>query len=777
MNEMQIRRRGLSLLLALLLARCFFPFPLSAAALTSETEWATAMIRAAKAWEAGAAGEGVIIAVVDTGVDFSHPALAERIIAGYNAIKSSTALKDMEDDHGHGTMIAGIIAAARGGSAPAGVAHQASIMPIKAVSSSGVGDDRHIAGGIIWAVDHGARIINLSIASEAQSSELTAALRYAAERDCLVIAATGNLPNTGDNALGTLPQDRDGVGFPAADPNVVAVTALDKDEHIADFSLTGPEVLLSAPGDTVLTTYPSYLGTGAGLAYTNGTSVAAALVSGAAAIVWGAHPEATAAEVLQALETSARDKGRVGLDEEYGYGVLDVYRALQSLEPQILYHAPAVLTWGGGTVDSGDGAAVSIPAGAFNLPVDASGSVEAALPVNIGIFGGASLAVEGMRGIGPAYEVAWEGSAPQKAVTLTLPLGSDAPGAGIAYIYRLQGSRWVKVGGGAEAVPGGEVSAGIFAPGVYQIGVARQPLHAERVAGSDRIQTALAAAREAFPQGTDSVVIARADDFPDALAGVPLAYKLQAPLLLTFPDVLPADVLAAIQSLAPLNIYILGGEGAVSVPVARQLAGIAPITRLYGSDRYETAAAVARLLGSRDQAVIVNAQNFPDALSIAAEAAQAGWPILLTERDTLPEATARTLRNLSVSRVVIVGGPGAVSAEVESILPSPRRLAGDDRYDTSASVLYDRPPAGANLYIATGRNFPDALTGGLLAALNSSSIMLVSPDGLTERQKSLLASLRGKNVVTLGGAGSVSEELLAEVRKIVDLTAVTMTGP
>ncbi|MDR1603957.1 MAG: S8 family serine peptidase [Gracilibacteraceae bacterium] len=744
-----------------------FAAPAGAASLEAEPEyqWTAAMVRAPQAWDLGADGSGIIVAVIDTGVDFSHPELAARVVAGYNAIKSSTALKDMEDDHGHGTMIAGIIAAERNNIAPVGVAHMAAVMPIKAVSSSGSGDDRDIAAGIVWAVEHGARIINLSIASTAQSPELTEALRYAAEKGCLIVAATGNLPNTAENVLGTVEQDQEGVGYPAADPHVVAVTALTREERIADFSLTGAEVLLSAPGDTVLTTYPTYLGTGGGLAYTKGTSVAAALVSGAAALIWSEFPEATAAEVMLALTSSARDKGRVGRDEEYGYGVLDVYRALQSLKPQVLYHAPAVLNWSGGTVASGDDAVVAIPPGAFNLAVDPSGTVEAALPVNIAPTTEASLYVGGVEGLGVAYSVAWEGQPPQKAITLTLPLGSDAPGAGIAYIYRLQGSRWVKVGGGAAAVPGGSVSAGLFAPGIYQVGVVRQSLPVDRVAGLDRIQTALATAREAFPQGTDSVVIARADDFPDALAGVPLAYKLQAPLLLTFPDSLPPEVLDVIQTLSPLNIYILGGEGAVSVSVARQLAGIAPITRLYGGDRFETAAAVARLLGTRGQAVIVNGRNFPDAVSIAAEAAQAGWPILLTERDELPEVTARALRNLSVTRTIIVGGPGVVSAELENTLPAPTRLAGDNRYDTSASVLYAHLPTGANLYIATGRNFPDALTGGLLAALNSSSIMLVSPDGLTARQKSLLSTLRGKQAVALGGTGSVSEELLAEVKR------------
>jgi type VII secretion-associated serine protease mycosin len=735
-----------------------------------EYQWTAAMIRAPQAWELGAAGEGVVVAVVDTGVDFSHPELAERVIAGYNAIKSSTALKDMEDDHGHGTMIAGIIAAARDDTAPAGVAYHASIMPIKAVNSSGTGDDRHIAGGIIWAADHGARIINLSIAAAAQSPELTAALRYAAEKGCLIVAAAGNLPSAADNALGTMEQDREGVGFPAADPHVVAVTALTREARVADFSLTGAEVLLSAPGDTVLTTYPTYLGTGTGLAYTKGTSVAAALVSGAAALVWSKYPDATADEVLRVLEMSARDIGRTGQDEEYGYGVLDVYRALQSLSPQTLYHAPAALSWGGGAVASGDGAVLGVPPGAFDLAVDAGGALEAALPVNIEMSGEASLFAEGITGLGTAYAVTWEGPAPQKALALTLPIGGDAAGAGAdaAHIYRLQGSRWVEVGGGAPATAGGFVSAGIYAPGLYQVGVPSDPRVNDRVAGADRIRTALATAREAFPQGTDSVVIARADDFPDALAGVPLAYKLQAPLLLTFPDVLPTEVLETIQKLAPLNIYILGGEGAVSVPIARQLAGIAPITRLYGADRHETAAAVARLLGNRGQAVIVNAQNFPDALSIASEAARAGWPILLTERDRLPEVTARALRNLGVSRTLIVGGTGVVSAEVEALLPHPARLAGDNRYDTSASVLYAYMPTGANLYIATGRDFPDALTGGLLAALNSSSVMLVSPEGLTARQQSLIMSLRGKRAVALGGTGTISEELLAEVNRLLE---------
>jgi putative cell wall-binding protein len=274
-------------------------------------------------------------------------------------------------------------------------------------------------------------------------------------------------------------------------------------------------------------------------------------------------------------------------------------------------------------------------------------------------------------------------------------------------------------------------------------------------------------AHAAFPQVANAVVIARSDDYPDALAGVPLAYKLQAPLLLTFPHSLPVEVFQSIQNMAPSAIYILGGDAAVSVPVARQLSTIAPITRLYGSDRYETAAAVARQLDNLGSAVIVNGLNYPDAVSVAAAAGRTGVPILLTDKDTLPEVTAKALRTLNITQVTVVGGAGVISDSVLAALPNPTRLAGADRYDTSAAVIRAFPGDGARLYIATGRNFPDALTGGLLAALNNTSILLVDPLGLTPQQRSLLTTLRGKKAVALGGSASVSEEIMSEVRALL----------
>lgn len=163
-----------------------------------------------------------------------------------------------------------------------------------------------------------------------------------------------------------------------------------------------------------------------------------------------------------------------------------------------------------------------------------------------------------------------------------------------------------------------------------------------RIAGTDRIETAVKIAQEGWPHGSESVIIARSDQFPDALAGVALAKEENAPILLTASDELDARVTAELKRLKPLTVIILGGEGALGSGVESEIKKVVSwtedIRRIAGQDRYDTAALIAESFPEAESIAIATGSDFPDALSLASAAAGQGCPLVLTAKDSLPEA-------------------------------------------------------------------------------------------------------------------------------------------
>jgi hypothetical protein len=240
-------------------------------------------------------------------VDTTHPDLAGRTVAGYNVVDPSSAPSDTA---GHGTFVAGVIAAnTNNGAGVAGVVWNGRVMPVKVFAGASAFDS-DVATGIVWAVDHGARVINLSLGGPQPSDLLHAAVQYAANRDVVVVVAAGN---SGDNT----PQ------YPAAFPEVIAVGATDPAGQRVDFSTYGDWLDVAAPGFNITSTYLN-----GGYATGAGTSFAAPIVSGIAALVRAQNPALTQAQVGDRLRTSARDAGPRGIDPYYGYGVIDAARAL-----------------------------------------------------------------------------------------------------------------------------------------------------------------------------------------------------------------------------------------------------------------------------------------------------------------------------------------------------------------------------------------------------------------------------------------------------------------
>jgi subtilisin family serine protease len=256
-------------------------------------------------------GAGIVVAVVDTGIA-PAPDLEGRLLAGWNVVEGTT---DATDDNGHGTHVAGTIAEnADNGLAEAGLAPEVSLLPVKVLDASGGGTDSDVAGGIVWAADHGARVLNLSLGGASSSRVLSDAVRYATTHGVLVVAAAGN--------------ESGAVGYPARIASVLGVGAVDSSLARASFSNTGTGLDLVAPGvGIVQQTLGDTPGSFVDATY-SGTSMATPFVTAAAALVLASKPKTTPASVLRLLERTAQDLGVAGRDDETGYGLVRADRAL-----------------------------------------------------------------------------------------------------------------------------------------------------------------------------------------------------------------------------------------------------------------------------------------------------------------------------------------------------------------------------------------------------------------------------------------------------------------
>ncbi|EXX91875.1 serine protease [Paenibacillus darwinianus] len=280
--------------------------------LYAQYQWNLPQIETEKGWNLSKGSQEVAIAVLDTGVQSDHPDLVGKLAQGLNIVDKKQA---PDDDVGHGTHVAGIIAASvNNGEGVAGISWYNKIMPVKVLDSSGAGTTYSVAEGLIWATDNGAKVINMSLGNYASAQFLHDAIRYAYDRDVVLIAASGN-------------DDTDRPGYPAAYPEVVAVAATDANSKKAAFSNYGDYIDVAAPGDTIPSTYP-----GNQYAALSGTSMASPHVTALAALIRSINPSLTNVEVMKLLTTTATDLGDKGKDNYYGYGQIDVVRALEAAE-------------------------------------------------------------------------------------------------------------------------------------------------------------------------------------------------------------------------------------------------------------------------------------------------------------------------------------------------------------------------------------------------------------------------------------------------------------
>ncbi|WP_338497531.1 type VII secretion-associated serine protease mycosin [Streptomyces sp. SJL17-4] len=317
---------------AVLLATAFAVLPATTTPAYADTirarQWGLQALHTTEAWRT-TKGEGITVAVLDTGVDAEHPDLEGSVLTGRDLVGFGASRGDRAWAR-HGTAMAGIIAGhghgPDGGDGVLGIAPDARIMPVRVILE---GTDKSrdkarktrgtaLAEGIRWAADHGADVINMSLGDDSKSAHPDAgedaAVQYALAKGVSVVASAGNGGEKGDH-----------ISYPAAYPGVIAVTAVDRYGTHASFSTRRWYATVSAPGVDIAIADPDrryYEGWG--------TSAAAAFASGAVALVRSAHPDLTPAQVKQLLIDTARSRPKGGRSDAKGYGTVDPAAAIEA---------------------------------------------------------------------------------------------------------------------------------------------------------------------------------------------------------------------------------------------------------------------------------------------------------------------------------------------------------------------------------------------------------------------------------------------------------------
>ena len=299
---------------------------------------------------------------------------------------------------------------------------------------------------------------------------------------------------------------------------------------------------------------------------------------------------------------------------------------------------------------------------------------------------------------------------------------------------------------------------------------------AERIAGDNRYGTAAEIAKAAFPSGAETVVLANGLTFADALAGVPLAANLKAPILLAATNSLPRETTNAIEKLGAKKVIILGGESAISKKVEKTLEdNKLTVTRLAGDSRFGTATAIADELNKEPEEIFfVWALNAADALSVGGVAATKNAPIIyLTTKGKLNADTEAYLKTVKgkVKNAYVIGGESVIDNDMmkqagdalglkagETIT----RVAGKNRYETCVAVntTFASVLTGTGICVAKGLDFPDALAGGVYAAVNKEPLFLADGSKLQECQSKYLKAKKATRLSVFGGIGAVPDNLV-----------------
>ena len=294
-----------------------------------------------------------------------------------------------------------------------------------------------------------------------------------------------------------------------------------------------------------------------------------------------------------------------------------------------------------------------------------------------------------------------------------------------------------------------------------------KPAAVVRLGGANRYETSVKVSQAGWTTA-DNVVLARGDEFADALTAAPFAKQLNAPILLTSTKALDASVIAELKRLKTKKVYIIGGTGAIAASVENAVKAMGiTVERISGSDRYATSLAVANKMTNKSQVFLATGTGFADALSISSYAAATGSPILLTAKNQITAGVTKFIKDNN-SKVYVIGGTGVISEAAVKGIAGAERIAGADRYATNLAVLskfasgYDF----TNIYLATGANYPDAICSSALAGKEKAPIILVnSKDTVPQNDyvKTIIAKVKKVNII--GGEAVVAADIVQKIIK------------
>jgi putative cell wall-binding protein len=301
----------------------------------------------------------------------------------------------------------------------------------------------------------------------------------------------------------------------------------------------------------------------------------------------------------------------------------------------------------------------------------------------------------------------------------------------------------------------------------------------QRIGGKDRYETSADVSNFGWKDGSDYVVLANGQIYADALCSVPLAKKNNAPVLLTEPDRLSDSVKNELERLKVKHILIIGGEGVISnnvVDSVNSLDNKPEIKRIGGKDRFETSVKVAQELGGADKIAVTYGYNYADALSMSSIAAVKGMPILLTDKDNIPDSVQNYINNTKPSTSYILGLEGVVSKGVEnsinkSLSTTSIRLGGSDRFSTNIKILkqFEEDIDFNNIFVAAGdgpvgNEFADALSGSALAAQKNSPILLAYNKLSSESESYIKGKItKDSREIAIGGESVLPNSIIESI--------------
>ncbi len=303
------------------------------------------------------------------------------------------------------------------------------------------------------------------------------------------------------------------------------------------------------------------------------------------------------------------------------------------------------------------------------------------------------------------------------------------------------------------------------------------------VEGTDRFGTSVQVSEQTFPDGADTVIVTTGYNWPDALAAASLAGVYGAPVLLTWPSDLPGDIADEIERLGATDAFILGSTRAVSAGVETEVEAIvgSPATRLGGSDRFETAELIAEEVvdvmgdGWDGTAFVATGMNFPDALAASPLSSYTGYPIFLARADGISDETQAVMDDLGVTDVLLLGSPGVLpAAEGSQGGVDVTRIAGDDRYETAVGAatwgVEEFGMSWSPLAIATGQNYPDALSAGPAQGMKGSVMLLTTGSYLHPAAEDALVAHAAQigQIDWIGGLPAISQAVRDEVAALFD---------